>query len=197
MTNTSHRLWHKVQVLDIKPGSKLLEFGKKDIFLSRITSVCPNWWEICSQFKKFVTLKTKKQTSQKIEILADPCFFLQVSLMLFQEVWWTILPKCIFARNLNHLHEPCVRPGGCSLAGDSELGWIFSQKFILMLNLNWTWGLLRPLMRPKFAKTRDKLEESYSADLGTWGVAIRNGCFKSNSLFLNVASFRGWWKLFS
>lgn len=50
VTNTSHRLWHKVQVLDIKPGSKLLEFGKKDIFLSRITSVCPNWWEICTYF---------------------------------------------------------------------------------------------------------------------------------------------------
>lgn len=159
--------------------------------------MCPNWWEICSQFKKFVTLKTKKQTSQKIEILADPCFFLWVSLMLFQEVWWTILPKCIFARNLNHLHKPCVRSGGCSQAGAWELGWIFSQKFILMLNLNWTWGLLRALMPPKFAKTRDKLEESYSADLGTWGVAIRNGCFKSNSLFLNVASFRRWWKLLS
>lgn len=120
--------------------------------------MCPGWWEICSQFKKFVMLETKKQTSQKIEILADLCFSLRVPLMSFQEVWWTILPKCTFARNLNHLHEPCMRSGACSLAGDSELGWILSWKFTLMLNLNWTWGLLRAVMWPKVAKTRDKRE---------------------------------------
>jgi len=81
-------------------------------------------------------LKTKKQNkiSQKIEMLADLCFFLTVSFMFFQEVWWTILPKCTFARNLNHLHKPCLRSGGCSLAADSGLGWILSGKFILMLN---------------------------------------------------------------
>lgn len=74
LTNTSHRLWHKVQVSDFKPGSKLLEFGKRTYFPPGLPQCVQAGEKSAVNLRNLSCSKLKKQTSQKIEILADFCF---------------------------------------------------------------------------------------------------------------------------